>query len=66
MKERTPSYETNFLQEVSNTFPLGTFESHGLKELDDMLARTLIHNLSIRDKNDVVEEIISLRSRLKQ
>ena len=59
-------FGSNFLQKVSNSFPLWTFETHILEEIENILTGTLIHNLSLGKEDNVVKKIVSLRCRLQK
>lgn len=63
---RSELIATYFLQEVCNTFPFGTPETHRFEELEDILARTLVNDLPLGQENDVVEQVVRLGSWLKQ
>ncbi|KAK2971134.1 hypothetical protein RJ640_008558 [Escallonia rubra] len=54
------------LQEVSRSLALWALEPTGLKELDHVLPWALVHDLTFRQEDDVVEEIERLRSRLEE
>ncbi|PON48569.1 hypothetical protein TorRG33x02_320180, partial [Trema orientale] len=55
-----------FLQKVSNSFPVWTFEPHILEKFKNILAGTLVDNLTFRKKDDIVKKIICLGCRLQK
>jgi hypothetical protein len=56
---------TNLLQKVSNTLAIRALKPTRLKKLKHTITRSMIHNLPLREQNDVIKQVKSLGSRLQ-
>jgi hypothetical protein len=50
------------LQEIGNALSLRALESTGLEETHDVLTRSMVHALPLRQENNIVKEVEGFRS----
>lgn len=57
---------TYFLQEIGDAFSVRASEPHGLEEVEDVFARALVNEVTIRQQNNIVEQVVGLGRWLEQ
>ena len=58
--------DTHLLQKICHAFAFRANETASLKKLKDVLPWSMVDNLTLREQDDVIEELESFRSRLKK